>query len=136
MPKTIEAEEFRLVDSRGNLRARLGIQDEQTILELRTVTGHLALKVGAGPEGIAAIRIYDESSNKPRIELSIDAQGSHMHFAGGESQQSYLFLKKTGATGVVLTDSKGTRKAEVLVSAEGNASIAVWDSTGAMKSLT
>jgi hypothetical protein len=99
------------------------------------VVGRLAVEIGAG-EDFAAVRIYDESSNKPRIELSIDALGSHVHFAGGESQQSYLFLKKTGVTGVVLTDSKGTRKAEVLVSPEGNANIAVWDSTGAKKSLT
>jgi hypothetical protein len=134
MTKTIEAEEFRLVDARGNLRARLGFDGERASFEFRTPLGRIILQLTTSDTD-TALQMYEESSEAPRIELSIDAQGSHVHLATGESQESYLFLKRSGATGLVLTDSMGRRKTECVVSPEGAAGVSIWDATGLKKSL-
>jgi hypothetical protein len=46
--------------------------------------------------------------------------------ASPAKQQSHLFLNDTGATGLVLTDALGVRRAQFMLSPEGRAEVSVW----------
>jgi hypothetical protein len=64
------------------------------------------------------------------VDISVDAIGCHVLLASPAKQQSYLFLKGTGATGLVLTDVVGTRRAQFMLSPEGRADMSLWGPAG------
>ena len=72
------------------------------------------------------MQIHDKEGASPRVDISVDAIGCHVLLASPAKQQSYLFLKDTGATGLVLTDAEGTRRAQFMLSPEGRAEVSVW----------
>jgi hypothetical protein len=106
MTNTVEAEEFRLVDSKGQLRARLGMDGDSVSLSLH------------GAQGIL------------QVDIRVDPLGCHVLLAGLTKQQSYLFLKNTGASGLVLTNAAGARQAHLTLSPEGRADLRVEKATG------
>ena len=127
MTRIVEAEEFRLVDSEGRLRARLGLDAGSCVsLSLHTAQGTLEVRLHTDDQGCSAVQIHDKEGASPRVDISVDAIGCHVLLASPAKQQSYLFLKDTGATGLVLTDAEGTRRAQFMLSPEGRAEVSVW----------
>ncbi|PCJ66230.1 MAG: hypothetical protein COA73_01270 [Candidatus Hydrogenedentota bacterium] len=61
VPKTIEAQEFRLVDANGNTRGRFGFsgskEDQRPYLSLNKVGGHQMLSVAIDKDGMPFIRL-------------------------------------------------------------------------------
>jgi hypothetical protein len=105
MTNTVEAEEFRLLDSKGQLRARLGMDGDSVSLSLH-------------------------GGQVSKIDIRVDPLGCHVLLAGLTKQQSYLFLKNTGASGLVLTNAAGARQAHLTLSPEGRADLRVEKATG------
>lgn len=89
----ITANEIQLVDSKGRRSAVLAVDDL----------------------GFSALKLYDPSTQIVKVEISLDDKGSHCWMAGENKQQSYIFLKKTGASGLVLIDRDGVRRLEAMI---------------------
>jgi hypothetical protein len=131
MTHSVEAEEFRLVDSEGRLRARLGLDGDSCVsLSLHTAKGTLQVRLHTDDRGSSAVQILDTDGGSPRVDISVDPIGCHVLLASPGKQQSYLFLKATGATGLVLTDAAGERRAQFMLSPEGRTEIGVGGATG------
>jgi hypothetical protein len=52
--------------------------------------------------------------------LEVDDKGTHVLFDRPGGASSYLFLNNAGASGVVLVDSNGMRRFDVLVGSDNN----------------
>jgi hypothetical protein len=131
MSRIVEAEEFRLLDADGRLRARLGLDGASCVsLSLHTAQGSLQVRLHTDDQGRSALQIQDTAGGSPRVDISVDAIGCHVLLASPAKQQSYLFLKDTGATGLVLSDAVGERRAQFTLSPEGRAEVSVWGAAG------
>ncbi len=131
MSHIVEAEEFRLLDADGRLRARLGLDGASCVsLSLHTAQGTLQVRLHTDDQGRSALQIQDTAGGPPRVDISVDAIGCHVLLGSPAKQQSYLFLKDTGATGLVLTDAAGERRAQFTLSPEGKAEVSVWGAAG------
>jgi hypothetical protein len=131
MSRIVEAEEFRLLDADGRLRARLGLDGASCVsLSLYTAQGTLQVRLHTDDQGRSALQIQDTAGGSPRVDISVDAIGCHVLLANPARQQSYLFLKDTGATGLVLSNAAGERRAQFILSPEGRAEVSVWGAAG------
>ncbi len=130
MTNTVEAEEFRLLDSGGRLRARLGLDGDSVSLSLNGAQGSLQVRLQADNQGNSALLIQDADGRSPKVDISVDPLGCHVLLAGSDKQQSYLFLKNTGASGLVLTDAAGERRAQLMLSPDGAVEARVWGAAG------
>lgn len=118
--KVIETQEFRLVDDSGNIRARLGMNEEEDVeLSLMTLANEVKLKLLLARDGFPSITLFNATPNSEKIDISVDEKGSHVHFGGDQAQQSYMFLKNDGTSGFVLTGKDGQRKAQIIVESDG-----------------
>jgi hypothetical protein len=73
IPKTISAQEFRLVDTHGRVRAMLAFTEEgQPFLQLRDEFETYRVWVGISSDTGVALRDVD---GKTRLVLSVDEQG-------------------------------------------------------------
>lgn len=121
--KILSANEFQLVDSKGNVKAVFAANESGVELSMMDSNGKKNLKMMVDNSGLSFLKMFDQDSDKEKIDISVDSQGAHLYLTGEDKQQSYLFLKKNGASGVVLIDKEGQRRAQVLISPEGNADI-------------
>lgn len=98
-PKVLTAQEFRLVDKTGAMRATLQTQDD-------------------GSPGLA---LYDKSG-KVRITLHVQADGtSLMAFRDGQGKSRVELEQDTDGTGgLTLTNGKGTGGAALVIAPDGN----------------
>ncbi len=65
--------------------------------------------------GYGSVRLSNPSPSGPVASLEIDDKGAHVKFDRPGGASSYLFLNNTGGSGVVLLDSKGSRKLVLIV---------------------
>lgn len=133
--KIITANEFQLVDSAGKVRASLSATDEGVSLTMTGSQEKAHLKLMVDEAGMSFLKLYDASSTDPRVDISVDDKGTHLFLAGEGKQQSYLFLKKGGASGVVLIDREGQRRAQLMLSADGKPEVTIQPQSGGPKSL-
>ncbi len=119
-----------MLDSKGQLRARLGMNGDTVSLSLHAAQGTLQLRLQTDDQGHSALQIQDAGGRFTKIDIRVDPLGCHVLLAGPTRQQSYLFLKDTGASGLVLTDAAGARRAQVMLSAEGSSEVSLWDAAG------
>ena len=119
----VKAHEFQLLDANGQPQARLGATANGVALTMGSSGSGPQLWLGVDAGGDAALQLFDRDTGAKRVEISLDAKGTHVFLAGEGGQQSYLFLKNDGPTGVVLTDQAGKRRAQVMVDAAGKPDI-------------
>ncbi|MFC5520780.1 hypothetical protein [Polaromonas jejuensis] len=119
----VKAHEIQLLDDSGQEQARLGATGNGVALTMGRAGSGPQLWLGADAGGDAALRLFDRDTGAKRVEISLDAKGTHVFLAGEGGQQSYLFLKNGGPTGVVLTDQAGKRRAQIMVDAAGKPDI-------------
>lgn len=110
--KIIIANEFRLNDAEGKTK----------------------ISISAGDNGQSAIRFYNDKGQE-KIEISLDDQGTHIHLSGLDRQETYLFQKNSGATGLVLTDAAGERRLEVTVGPDSAPQVRVFPANGEAREL-
>lgn len=123
--KVISAHEFQLIGQDGNIRAALTSADGGTDLTFSGASGKPQLKLSATGDGLASLNMYD-NDGREKISISVDDLGTHVHLAGTGKQESYLFLKNTGASGLVLTDRKGNRRLEAKVGLDAEPDITIY----------
>ncbi len=116
MSNSITATEFKLVDASGNVRAVLGTTDEGSALSFFNSKGKLQLKMMVDEAGLSFLKMYNNTDQEnAKVDISLDDKGTHLLLAGEDRQESYLFLKNDGSTGVVLKNKNGERRAQVLL---------------------
>jgi len=115
--KVIVANEFRLLDPNGNTRAVFSAAADSVDFAISNAKGIPQIKLSANDSGLSSFNLYD-AEGQEKIEISVDDQGTHIHLAGEGKQESYLFLKNTGASGLVLTDKDGNRRVEAKVGSD------------------
>lgn len=124
--KIVTANEFQLVDAEGRVRGIFSAGESGVEFSMMDKNNKTNLKMMIDNEGLSFLKMFDAESETEKIDISVDSKGTHLFLAGEGKQQSYLFLKKDGASGVVLVDKAGSRKAQVLLSPEGVPNIATF----------
>lgn len=125
--KIVVANEFQLKDQNGQLRAALSADEKETTFSLKGEGQKDVIKLSVGSAGLSSLTFFD-SSDKEKIQLSLDDKGMHIHLAGEGKQQSYIFLKSNAASGFVLTDVDGNRRFEAFISPDGKPHVTVFPS--------
>jgi hypothetical protein len=130
----ITANEFRLTDLKGKVRVVLTATENGAGFTFADEEGNSQLKVTSSDAGLSVISMYDKAGVE-KIGISLDDEGTHVHLAGTGRQESYLFLKKSGASGLVLTDSIGNRRLEAKVGPDAEPDITIYPKNGDPKKL-
>lgn len=130
----ITANEFRLKDLSGKVRATLTATENGAGLTFIDEAGNSQLSITSSDAGISTISIYDKAGVE-KIGISLDDKGTHVHLAGTDKQESYLFLKNSGASGLVLTDSDGNRRLEAKVGPDAEPDVTIFPKNGNPKKL-
>jgi hypothetical protein len=108
-PKSIAAEEFVLVDSRGERRAALALaSDGAPALTLNDAAGTARAAVRLNFEGAPSVVLYDAIGRR-RLEVA---------------------LKPDGTTGIGLYDEAGEGRAELVVAPSGSPSLTLFGPNG------
>jgi hypothetical protein len=106
--KRVVAEQFVLVDSRGEHRATLSLDDGGPALALSDASGRARAAIRLGVDGAPSVVLYDTSGRR-RLEVA---------------------LKADGATGLGLYDETGEGRAELVVSGSGAPSVSLFGPHG------
>jgi hypothetical protein len=131
----LAAHEFQLIDSNGNIRVLLTTSDNGVVdLTFTTTKGKGLLKLSTSDDGLSSVNMYDDSG-KEKVGIAVDDKGTHVHLAGEDKQESYLFLKNSGASGIVLTDRQGNRRLEAKVGPDAEPAITIYTLSGEVKKL-
>jgi hypothetical protein len=137
MPPTDEtvqiATSFQLRDNRGELRAELGLREGVPVLVFFDDARRERVSISLSASGLPQLRMWDGSSKAdPLLSVEEDALGCHVLMSGRGEQKTYLFLKKTGATGIVMINSAGQRQGEWTLGPDGAVSWALHDQAGTL----
>ena len=107
--KSVMAEQFVLVDSRGEHRATLSLDaDGGPALALSDANGRARAEIRLGADGAPSVVLYDTIGRR-RLEVA---------------------LKPDGATGLGLYDETGEGRAELVVSGSGAPSLSLYGPNG------
>ena len=129
-PSDISGTSFSLVDAAGRIRAKLSVVDGAPALVLLDEQNQTRLRVGLSAQGLPHVFLLGIPDAEPTLKIECDPLGGHVLLNNGGKQQSYLFLKNTGASGLVLFGANGQRQAELLVDPAGSPRWTLWDSSG------
>lgn len=113
-PKTLVAEQFRLVDARGNTRAVLSCApDGSPSLLFEDAQGHARAQVGM--KGSRSIVNLDDGDGKARVQLLVEEDGAvglALHDAQGQARVT-LNLAPDGSPTLALRDKTGVPRASL-----------------------
>ena len=107
-PRRVVAEEFVLVDARGECRATLALEEGAPALAISDANGGVRAAIRLSIDGAPSVVLYDASGRR-RLEVA---------------------LRADGAAGLGLYDEKGEGRAEVVVSGSGAPSVSLYGPSG------
>jgi len=119
----VTTQEVRIVDAHGHPRIVLSAKNGQPSIVLLRKDSSAGATVALDADDRPAITLTNPDPAGPVAALEIDDKGAHVKFDKPDGASSYLFLNNGGASGVVLIDGKGVRRASVVLSADGKLSI-------------
>jgi hypothetical protein len=116
------AQEYRLVDPQGNLRALLGFHNNQPTLSFLNASGDPSLAMGiqggvTGIGGESGIAFYDETG-KPRVSLILYKFGGSLQFWEAGKNRVALGIDTTGPR-LGLFNVAGEPQANLTATAQG-----------------
>ncbi len=143
-PRAVIAQEFRLIDAQGNMRASLamrpdggpglvfadkqgksraaiGLSDDQSFLALYDTEGHARLRVTLLNDGSVGLTLQDKNQ-KQRSALRLQADGSPvmtLNDAEGKNRAA-LATESDGNPALTLSNKEGKGGAALLFTPEGN----------------
>jgi len=111
----VTAQEFRLVDPEGELRAVLGLRENGMVaLVLNDQSGRKRLSVGAGDEG-AAVVIGDEEGEK-RLAVGFADHAPLIALADKAGRERIALTVAEDTSAVMLQDEAGTGRVGIMLS--------------------
>ncbi|UZE49848.1 hypothetical protein ONR75_03370 [Rhodopseudomonas sp. P2A-2r] len=122
-PPAIVTQEIRIVDDQGNARLLLSAKSGVPVIQMLRPDGEPGLAITLDQAGRPSIKLANPATAAPSAALEIDDKGAHVKFDRPGGASSYLFLNNFGAAGVVLLDTKGVRRLNVLTASDGTASV-------------
>jgi len=126
--RVVEAEEFRLVDESGELRAMLKLVEGKPVLDFYDEKGVLRAVLGMVVEGLPGLGLYDENG-KIRVGLGVGEAGPSIGiYDENEHTRNALYMQKDGQH-LVLVDENGAVRAFLSVTQDGP-SLGLRDATG------
>lgn len=127
-PKAITAEEFRLVDGEGKLRAVLGLREDGMVsLTFNDQSGRKRASVAAGDEG-AAFVVGDEEGEK-RMAVGYAEGAPVVILADTTGRDRIALTVADDIPGLVLKDEAGTERAGMMF-ADGVPFVSLFDGEG------
>jgi hypothetical protein len=126
----ILATSFSLTDAAGRVYAKLSLVDGAPAFVLFDEQNRARLRVGLTAAGLPHLYLHGVPNAEPTLKIECDPLGGHVLLNNGGAQQSYLFLKNTGASGLVLFGANGQRQAELLIDPAAAPRWTLWNSTG------
>jgi hypothetical protein len=115
----IVTQQIQIVDEEGRVRILLSAATGSPAISLTSPDGKRTLQVQLDSQGRPTVKLDNPDPTGPTAALEVDDKGAHVKFnqAGGAS--SYVFLNNAGQSGVVLIDSQGVRRINVILGPEG-----------------
>jgi hypothetical protein len=119
-PLPVITDEIKIVDSQGHPRIIMSARSGNPVIQLLETNGAIGMEVLLDSAGRPAVKLANPDSKGPTAVLEVDDKGTHVLFDRPGGASSYLFLNNAGASGVVLVDSNGVRRLDVLVGSDNN----------------
>ncbi len=130
MPPPIVTQEVRIVDAQGRPRILLSASSGKPVLVMLREDGQTGTEVTLDEAGRPSVSLANPDPNGPIATLAVDDKGAHIKFDRPGGASSYLFLNNAGGSGVVLIDTKGVRRLQATVDADGITQIERNDAAG------
>ncbi len=112
-PRVVSAQEFRLTDAQGRVRALLA----------------------CGKNGSPALT-FENAAGNPRVRVGMDGQASGVTLYNARGKgQVYLTLQPDGSAGVALLDANGSLRAALHLNQQGSPVLSLHDVQGAPRAL-
>lgn len=115
----ITTQELRIVDAQGHPRMILSAKDGRPVIMLLGSDAKQAASIALDAQDHPSIRLANPDASGAVAAIEVDDKGAHVKFDRPGGASSYLFLNDAGASGVVLIDGKGVRRASAILSADG-----------------
>ena len=119
-PVPVITDEIKIVDSQGHPRIIMSARSGNPVIQLLETNGAIGMEVLLDSTGRPAVKLANPDLKGPTAVLEVDDKGTHVLFDRPGGASSYLFLNNAGASGVVLVDSNGMRRFDVLVGSDNN----------------
>jgi hypothetical protein len=119
-PSPVISDEIKIVDIQGHPRIIMSARSGNPVIQLLETNGAIGMEVLLDSTGRPAVKLANPDSKGPTAVLEVDDKGTHVLFDRPGGASSYLFLNNAGASGVVLVDSNGVRRFDVLVGSDNN----------------
>jgi hypothetical protein len=119
MPPPIVTQEVRIVDAQGHPRILLSASSGKPVLMMLRADGQTATEIALDEAGRPSVSLANPDSNGPTATLAVDDKGAHVRFDRPGGASSYVYLNNAGGSGVVLIDTKGVRRLQATVDADG-----------------
>jgi hypothetical protein len=81
--------------------------------------GQTATEIALDEAGRPSVSLANPDSNGPTATLAVDDKGAHVRFDRPGGASSYVYLNNAGGSGVVLIDTRGVRRLQATVDADG-----------------
>ena len=122
-PPPVVTQEIQIVDAQGRPRMLLSAKSGEPVIELLRGNGQPSLAMTLDPAGRPSIKLSNPDPSAPTAALEIDDKGAHVKFDRPGGASRYLLLNNLGGSGVVILDTKGTRRLDILTAPDGSTSI-------------
>jgi hypothetical protein len=126
----VEASEFRLVRD-GRVRASLAVRDGGgPSLSLFDDRGNASLRSELDDKGQPRVFLSSSDPTKPTAVVEVDEKGTHVLFDSPGKEQTYIFQKDDGTSGLVLGNAAGRHRGEMKLSPDGSVGVTLFDGDG------
>ena len=129
-PPPIVTQEIQIVDAQGRPRLLLSARSGEPVIEMLRNNSQPGLVMTLDSAGRPSVKLGNPDPAGPTAALEIDDKGAHVKFDRPGGASSYLFLNNLGGSGVVILDTKGTRRIDILTAPDGSTSIDRYGSDG------
>ncbi|MGO8994004.1 MAG: hypothetical protein ACLQVI_11795 [Polyangiaceae bacterium] len=106
------------------------MRDGGPSLSLRDGTGHSSFQAEVDAKGWPRVLLSAADPSKPTAVVEVDDKGTHVLFASPTKEESYLFQKDDGTSGVVLGNKDGRHRGEMKLSADGSVGMTLFGADG------
>jgi hypothetical protein len=129
-PKIVETQELNILDDTGTRRLSLSARGGSPSIQMFTPEGRASLSMSLDAEGRASLHLGNSNDSGPTAVIEVVQTGTHVKFMRPAGGASYLFLNNAGGSGVVLIDTNGKRRVQILAPADGSVKIEKYDPEG------
>lgn len=125
--EAVRTHELNIVDENGKICMTLSASDRVPAVELLDSSGQKRITLSVDKHGYGAVRLLNPNLSGPVASLEIDDKGAHVKFDRPGGASSYLFLNNSAGSGLVLLDSNGSRKLDLMVRSSGETEFRRYD---------